>query len=145
MACLKSQREEAVTITQMLALAIGALTLLLSSELIYSVVKHRRQPAKDMAPTFRQVGTFGVMCNMGNHADSLPSSGSSGRSFLAFFIIATFLGTGGAVKFAWDETHPDLRSAYGRAYERCVAEDKISRWNVEQVERCIYRGRAYKP
>ena len=132
-----------MTITQILTLTIGCLALLLSSELIRSTLKQRRSATVDTTPAFRQVGTFGGFGSLSHGASPLPSTGSSGRGVLAFFILLTLAGMGGAVKFAWDETHPDLRSAYGRAYERCVSENKISRWNVEEVERCIDTGRGY--
>jgi hypothetical protein len=132
-----------VTIIQILVLVIGFLALLLSSELLRSTVKQRRRAMLETAPNFRQVGTFGGLGHFSADAASPPSNGSAGRAVLSIIVLATFLATGAAVKYAWDETHPDLRSAYGRAYERCVAERKISRWNVEEVERCIHSGRAY--
>ena len=132
-----------MTILQILAISIAALALLLSSELVRSSFKQRKRGEGNMAPTFRQVGTFGSLGHFSNDATPLPSTGSSGRAVLTMLIVAAFLGTGAAIKFAWDETHPDLRSAYGRAYERCVSEKKVSRWNVEEVERCIYSGRGY--
>jgi hypothetical protein len=132
-----------VTITQILVLVIGVLALLVSSELLRSILKQRRRTALEPAPSFRPVGTFGSLNHFGASAAPLPSGGSSGRTFLSIFVLAAFLGTGAAVKYAWDETHPDLRSSYGRAYERCVAERNLSRWNVEEVERCIHSGRAF--
>ena len=132
-----------MTILQILAISIAALALLLSSELVRSSFKQRKRAEGDMAPTFRQVGTFGGLGHFNQDAAPLPSTGSSGKAVLTMLIVAAFLGTGAAIKFAWDETHPDLRSAYGRAYERCVSEKKVSRWKVEEVERCIYSGRGY--
>jgi hypothetical protein len=132
-----------VTIIQILVLVIGFLALLLSSELLRSTIKQRRRAVSESSPSFRQVGTFGQLSHFAAAAAPLPSSGSSGRAALSIFVLATFLGTGAAVKYAWDETHPDLRSAYGRAYERCVAEGRISRWRVEEVERCIHSGRSF--
>lgn len=133
-----------MTVTQILVLIIGGLALLLSAELVRSVARQRRHPSIDLTPAFRQVGAFGNLQNFRSDAGPTPSSGSSGKGPLAVLIFATFLATGTTVKFAWDETHPDVRSAYGRAYERCVAERKISRWKVEEVERCIDSGRGYQ-
>jgi hypothetical protein len=138
----RAREEAAVTIIQVLVLVIGFLALLLSSELLRSTIKQRRRAVSEPSPSFRQVGTFGGLGHFAAAAP-LPSGGSSGRPALSIFVLATFLGTGAAVKYAWDETHPDLRSAYGRAYERCVAEGSISRWKVEEVERCIHSGRSY--
>jgi hypothetical protein len=132
-----------VTIIQILVLVIGFLALLLSSELLRSTIKQRRRSLLEAAPSFRQVGTFGGLGHFSADAASPPSNGSSGRALLGIFVLATFVGTGAGVKYAWDETHPDLRSAYGRAYERCVVERNISRWKVEEVERCIHSGRAF--
>ena len=132
-----------MTITQILVLAVGGLGLLLSSELVRSSFKQRRRAAADMAPNFRQVGTFGGLGHFSHAAGPLPSAGSSGRGLLTLLVIVSFLGMGTVVKFAWDQTHPDLRSAYGRAYERCVTENKVNRWNVEEVERCIHSGRSF--
>ena len=132
-----------MTIIQILVLVIGFLALLLSSELLRATIKQRRRSMLEPAPSFRQVGTFGGLGHFSAHAASLPSSGSPGRALLTIFALVTFVATGAAVKYAWDETHPDLRSAYGRAYERCVAERKINRWKVEEVDRCIHSGRAY--
>jgi hypothetical protein len=136
-------REGAVTITQILVSAVGGLGLLLSSELVRSSLKQRRRAAADMAPSFRQVGTFGGLGQFSGAASPLASTGSSGRGFFTVLLIVTFLGMGTVAKFAWDQTHPDLRSAYGRAYERCVTENKINRWKVEEVERCIHSGRSF--
>lgn len=38
---------------------------------------------------------------------------------------------------AWGETHPDRRTAYGRAYEECVSERQLNRWLVDQVRKCV--------
>ncbi len=132
-----------MTVTQILVLVIGGLALLLSAELVRSVARQRRHPSADLTPAFRQVGTFGKLQTFRSDTGPTPSSGSSGKGLLAVLMLATFLATGTAIKLAWDETHPDLRSAYGRAYERCVADRKISRWKVEEVERCIDSGRGY--
>ncbi len=69
----------------------------------------------------------------------LPSTGSAGKAVLARLALFAFGAAGTMIKFAWDEAHPDIRSAYSRAYQGCVREDGISRWNVKEVQRCIYR------
>jgi hypothetical protein len=127
-----------MTITQILVVAIGGLAVLLSAQLLRTTVTQRRQAA-DSEFAFRQVGTFGSRGSSGAHAMSLPSTGSSGRTLLIMFLLVATGATGLVGKLAWDETHPDIRSAYGRAYERCVQQG-VSRWNVDDVERCIYRG-----
>ena len=129
-----------MTTTQMLLVAIGGLAVLLSAQLLRSTVAQRRQ-ARDSDVVFRQVGTFASRGFPGAHAMPLPSTGSSGGVIVAAFLVVAACGTGLAGKLAWDETHPDIRSAYGRGYERCVQEG-VSRWKVEEIHRCIYRGPA---
>ena len=129
-----------MTITQILVVAIGGLAVLLSAQLLRTTVTQRRQPAASEFG-FRQVGTFGSRGSSGAQAMPLPSTGSPGRAVLFIFLLTATGATGLVGKLAWDETHPDIRSAYGRAYERCVQQGE-SRWKVEEVHRCIYRGPA---
>ena len=130
-----------MTITQLLGLIIGLVTLLLSSELVRSVAARQRRPEVNIDIAFRRVGTYGGLANIGAQTAPLPSSGSCGRSLLVIFVLALFLATGIAVKIGWDKTHPDIRSAYGRAYERCV-EQGVSRWNVQEVDGCVFKERS---
>ena len=88
-----------------------------------------------------RVGTFGVLTHVSPQTSPLPSTGSAGRSLIVIFGLALFLATGIAVKIAWDKTHPDIRSAYGRAYERCLRQG-VSRWNVQSVDLCVEKGRS---
>jgi len=130
-----------MTITQILGLAIGLLALLLSSELVRSMAAQAKRPEININVAFRRVGTFDGLANISPQTSPLPSSGSSGRSLIVIFVLALFFVTGIAVKITWDKTHPDIRSAYGRAYEHCV-EEGVSRWNVQEVDRCVLRGRS---
>src|SRR3954453_19403772 len=116
-----------MSITQIVGLAVGILALLLSSELVRSMAARHKRPLQVDAG-FRRVGTFGVLTHVSPQTSPLPSTGSAGRSLIVIFGLALFLATGIVVKIAWDRTHPDIRSAYGRAYERCVGQG-VSRWN----------------
>jgi hypothetical protein len=131
-----------MTLTQFLVLAVGSLSLLISAELLRSMARHRGRSAVDATAGFRQVGTFGGFAGSGHDVTPPPSTGSPGHALLMLFTLAMLIGTGVVVKFAWNEANPDIRSAYGRAYERCVREEKISRWNVADVQRCIGRERS---
>ena len=131
-----------MTIIQILGLAIGLLTLLVSAELLRSAAARQRRPEVDATVGFRKVGTFGSLHQFGPNTLPIPSSGSATRSIFVVLTVMLFIGTGVVVHLAWEETHPDIRSAYGRAYERCVNEDGISRWQVQEVERCINTGRS---
>ena len=128
-----------MTTTQMVLVAIGGLAVLLSAQLLRSTVPQRRQ-ARDSDVVFRQVGTFGSRGSSGAHA-TLPATGSPGGVIVAAFLMVAACGTGLAGKLSRDETHPDIRSAYGRGYERCIQKG-VSRWKVEEIHRCIYRGPA---
>ena len=127
-----------MTGTQMLVVLIGGLSVLLSAQLLRATVTQRRS-SREAEFAFRQVGTSGSRGSSGGHAMPLPSSGSPGRVVLVAVLLVATVATALVGKLAWDETHPDIRSAYGRAYERCVQQG-VSRWHVEDVERCIYRG-----
>jgi hypothetical protein len=131
-----------MTLTQILVLAIGSLSLLISAELLRSMARQRGRAAVDAGTGFRQVGTFGGFAGSGSDVTPLPSTGSPGHALLMLFTLALLIGTGVVVKFAWNEANPDIRSAYGRAYEHCVREENISRWNVADVQRCIGRERS---
>jgi LPXTG-motif cell wall-anchored protein len=131
-----------MTLTQILVLSVGSLSLLISAELLRSMARQRGHTDAEASAHFRQVGTFGALGGSSTQVASLPSTGSSGNALLTLFALAMLIGTGVVVKFAWSEAHPDIRSAYGRAYERCVQEEKISRWNVAEVQRCVGRERS---
>ena len=130
-----------MSITQILGLVIGLLTLLLSSELVRSGAARQKRPELNIDVGFRRVGTFGGLANVSAQTSPIASTGSSGRPLVVLFALALFFATGIAVKITWDKTHPDIRSSYGRAYERCV-EEGVSRWNVQEVDRCVDRGRS---
>jgi hypothetical protein len=131
-----------MTITQILGLAIGILALLLSSELVRSMAARQRRPEVNIEVGFRRVGTFGSLTHFGPETAPVPCIGSSVRALVVILVLAVFLATGITVKVAWDKTHPDIRSAHGRAYEACVRDKGVSRWNVQEVNRCVDKGRS---
>ncbi len=128
-----------MTVTQMLFLVIGSLALLLSVNLIRTSVARRRRPVIDIQPGFRQVGTFGSPRCVDREVVPLPNTGSSASAVLVLLAFFALVGGGTVVKFAWDQSHPDIRSGYGRAYEHCVREEGVSRWDVKEVQRCIQK------
>lgn len=128
-----------MTLIQILLLAIACLALLLSAQLIRAVAAQRRATAVEVEPSFRQVGTFGSLRYFNPEVMPLPSTGSAGKGVFVLLALFAFAAMGIMTKFTWDESHPDIRSAYGRAYEHCVQKEGISRWNVKEVQRCIYR------
>src|SRR5262245_41967236 len=122
-----SRREGEMTITQVLLLGIAGLSVLLSADLLRSALLERGKRSLELEPGWRQVGTYGRW--YGSDANHAPGPRFRGSPKLV--VIFVLFCVGGAVfKIAWDETHPTVRSAYGRAYERCVAEEHISRWQV---------------
>lgn len=131
-----------MTLAEVLILGAGGLALLLSAELVRSARRQRRVPQVEPAPSFRQVGTFGFVGTAGADAAPLPSTGRAHHGVAVVVSIGLFLVMAMVVKLGWDQAHPDIRSAYGRAYERCVTEEKISRWHVSEVQRCIGRDRS---
>lgn len=123
-----------MTITQLLLLSIAGLSVMLSADMLRASITHRRNAQDDLQPLWRQVGTFGRWHgSTASHERAPYSQGSiKGILILVLFVIGAVV-----FKVAWDETHPTVRSAYGRAYERCVADQHISRWQVDEVRRCI--------
>jgi hypothetical protein len=91
---------------------------------------------------FRRVGTFGSLTHFSPETATVPCTGSSVRALVVILVLAVFLATGITVKVAWDKTHPGIRSAYGRAYEDCVRDEGVNRWNVQEVNRCVDKGRS---
>ena len=132
-----------MTIIQALGLVIGLLSLLVSAELARaSAAARRRRAETGMAVGFRNVGTFGSSSQFAPETLGIPSTGSAARTILSILLMVLFVGTGITVWFGYKETHPDIRSAYGRAYERCVNEKRISRWKVNEVDRCVSAERS---
>src|SRR5437867_9340676 len=117
---MSPERGGDMTITQIFGVAIGFVALLLSSGLVRSIAARQKRPELNINVGFRWVGTFGTLAHVGPQTLPLPSTGSSVRAMVVVFVVALFFATAVTVKIAWDETHPDIRSAYGRAYERCV-------------------------
>jgi hypothetical protein len=122
-----------------IGVAIGLMALLLASGVVRSIVARQKRPEVNVG--FRRVGTLGSLAHVGPQTLPLPSTGSPGRALIVIFVVALFLATAVTVKIAWDKTHPDIRSAYGRAYELCVQEG-VSRWDVQEVDRCVEKGRS---
>ena len=131
-----------MTITQILGLAIGILALLLSSELVRSMAARQKRREVNIEVGFRRVGTFGSLTHFSPETAPVPCTGSTGRALVVILVLAVFLATGITVKVAWDKTHPNIRSAYGRAYEDCVRDEGVNRWNVQEVNRCVDKGRS---
>jgi hypothetical protein len=130
-----------MTIAQIIGVAIGFVALLLASEVVRSIVARQKRPEVNINVGFRRVGTFGSLAHVRPQTLPLPCTGSSGRALVVIFVVALFLATAVTVKIAWDKTHPDIRSAYGRAYELCVQEG-VRRWDVQEVDRCVEKGRS---
>jgi hypothetical protein len=132
-----------MTITQLLLLGTGALTIVLAAMLLHSAAVQRRRRVVEVGPAFREVGTFGSLRDFGTDVMLPPNRDTPRSAFILTLVAAGLIGSGVVVKHVWDETHPDIRSAYGRAYERCVAKDKVSRWDIEKVRRCVYSRHPY--
>ena len=129
--------------TQLLILGIGGLTILLAAMLVHSAAVQRHRGAIEVDPAFRPVGTFGSLRNFGTDAMLPPNPDTPRSAFIITLCAAAVIASGVVVKHFWDETHPNIRSAYGSAYERCIGKDKIGRWNLERVRRCVYGRRPY--
>jgi len=56
---------------------------------------------------------------------------------ISFLAVLTLVLLGFVLRSIWAEAYPDASTPYGSAYERCVAEDGLSRWHVEAVRSCI--------
>ncbi len=123
-----------MTVTQILLINIVLLASGIAAHTLKEAVSFRRRSLIDIDPDYRKVGTFG---SLRNFSGDMP--GVSGRR-LPFkpLLLVLLLGIGGAVFTAvWHEANPDIRTPYGRAYERCVAKEQISRWRAEEVRRCV--------
>ena len=128
-----------MTTTQLIILAIAVLALLLASQMLRSAAIRRGRPDINVDVGFRKVGTFGGLAHFDPKVASPPRGGSITGKIAMIVILPVFVSVGVAVKFAWDKTHPDIRTTYGRHYEQCVSQG-ISRWNVSEVNRCIHKG-----
>lgn len=87
---------------------------MLSAQLIRAAAAQRRTASLEIEPGFRQVGTFGGLHGFDREAMPLPSTGSAGKAVLARLALFAFGAAGTMIKFAWDEAHPDIRSAYSQ-------------------------------
>ncbi|MCI0430883.1 MAG: hypothetical protein L0210_10130 [Rhodospirillales bacterium] len=126
-----------MTLTQILLINIVVLTLGIALHMIKQAAKSRNHSMMTVETGFRNVGTFGSLRNFSG--DTQPG-GSVG---LKSVFLVLLLGIGGTVFTAvWHEANPDIRTPYGRAFERCVAKEQISRWRVEEVRRCVNSMRA---
>ena len=122
-----------MSLIQFLVLAIAVISLILASDLVRASYQSRKRQQVDVAPGWRAVGTFGKFDTPGVDASVSPPGPISIRTILVLIALAAL---GICFKFAWDEAHPDIRTRYGRAYERCVIQENISRWNFNEAHRC---------
>jgi hypothetical protein len=122
-----------MSLIQFLLLAIAGISLVLASDLVRASYQSRKRQQVDVMPGWRGVGTFGKFDTTGIDA-TVSSSGPISIKTIVVLIALAALGI--CFKFAWDEAHPDIRTRYGRAYERCVIEEKTSRWKINEVHRC---------
>src|SRR5688572_6148164 len=129
-----------MTVTQLLMLGITAICLFLGADLLRISVANRRKPQVEVNPIFRRVGTFGSLKNFDPGIEASFQAQGQGHSMIMAGLLLLVLVVGGIVfKMSWDEAHPDIRTRYGRDFERCVAEEGISRWHKAEVEYCIRR------
>lgn len=126
-----------MTFTQILLISIALLTAGFAAHMIKQVVKSCSHPLMDIEPDYCHAGSFRDPIELGT--DMQP-----GEAFaLKPVFLVLLLGIAGAVFTAvWREANPDIRTPYGRAYERCVAKEQISRWQVEVVRHCVNSMRA---
>jgi hypothetical protein len=128
-----------MTLTQILLINIVLLASGIAAHTLKEAVSSRRGPLTDIDPGYCKVGTFGSLSNFSGDMTRTPGKQLPFKPAL----LVLLLGIGGAAFAAvWHEANPDIRAPYGRAYERCVAKDQISRWRVEEVRRCVNSMRA---
>lgn len=128
-----------MTVTQLLLINVVLLATAIAAHTLKEAVRSRGRPLTDIDPGYRGVGTFGSLKNFSG--DMTRVSGKQLPFKPALLVL--LLGIGGAVFAAvWHEANPDIRTPYGRAYERCVAKEQISRWRVEEARRCVNSMRA---
>ena|SRR3712207_1890767 len=132
-----------MTATQLIMLGITVICVLLGADLLRLAVANRRKRQVEVNPGFRRVGTYGSL----KHFDPTPeasfqsdSQGGGYAMLLAGLLLLVFVVGGIVFKMSWDAAHPDIRTRYGRDFERCIAEEGISRWQVAEVEKCIRRA-----
>ena len=129
-----------MTTTQLLLISIAGLSLFLGADLLWLSWSRRRKPQIEVEPGFRRVGTFGSLKNFEGSAEASFQAQGQGPAVVVAALLLIVLAAGGIVfKVSWDEAHPDIRTRYGRAFEYCVAEEGISRWDKAQVDTCIRR------
>ena len=122
-----------MSLTQTILIVIAAMSVLLAADLLKTAARTRNGRREEAGSDWRSVGTFGR--SAGRAMD--PHSAQSGpMSLKAAFVLLAMAAAGVSFKFAWDEAHPDIRSRYGRAYERCVSEEHLNRWQISQVRTC---------
>ena len=128
-----------MTVTQLLLIAILLLASAIAAHSVKEAIHSHRRQLVDIDARHRQIGTFGSLDKFSTDAAAL-----SGGSFpFKALLLVVLLGIGGAAFTAvWSEAHPDIRTSYGRAYERCVAKEQLSRWRVDEVRRCVDGMRA---
>ena len=122
-----------MSVIQLLVLAIAVISLILASDLVRASYQSRKRRQVDVMPGWRAVGTFGKFDTTSIDA-SVASSGPISIKTIVVLLALPALGI--CFKFAWDEAHPDIRTRYGRAYERCVIQENITRWNISEAHRC---------
>jgi hypothetical protein len=122
-----------MSLIQFLVLAIAVVSVILASDLLRASYESRKRQQVDIMPGWRPVGTFGKFETSKLDASVSPPGPISIRTIL---VLIALLALGVCFKFAWDEAHPDIRTRYGRAYERCIIEEQISRWKISEVHHC---------